>query len=291
MLSFHHLLSLLLLFLLTMPAFPVQAHADLFGRSLFWPAVPRRIVSLSPGTTEMLFAVGAGFQLVGVTRDCNYPVEARQKKQLGRFGQVPLEALVKLRPDLIVVTRDMARVLSPLQRLPVPVLALESPTVKQIGFNLQVLGQITGHPEQGRAAARLFQQRLQALRQRIPQHLPAPGVFYLLWDQPLISAGSRSFIGDVLTLAGSRNLSPISQAAFPHVSLEYLLKANPDFLVLPETVASRIDLRRPPFQRLRAVQQGRVLRLNDDLISRPGPRVLQALEQIIAFLYRSASGA
>lgn len=273
------------IFAILLFVFPVQAQSDFFERSLPWPAYPRRIVSLSPATTEMLFAVGAGNQVVGVTRDCNYPPEAQRKNQLGRFGQISLESLIRLQPDLIVVTRDMRQVLSPLRRLPVPVLALDTSTVKQIGSNLQWLGQITGHRKQGEDSARLFQQRLRALRQRIPQRLAAPRVFYLLWDRPLISAGARSFIGDILNLAGARNLAPVSQAPFPHVSLEYLLRINPDFLILPESVASRIVLHQGPLQSLRAVRQKQVLSLNDDMISRPGPRVLNALEQIIEFLY------
>ncbi|PIQ24246.1 hypothetical protein COW36_10525 [bacterium (Candidatus Blackallbacteria) CG17_big_fil_post_rev_8_21_14_2_50_48_46] len=266
-------------------SFPAWAFDDFFGRSLVWPAHPQRVVSLSPATTEMLYAVGASAQLIGVTSDCNYPVQARQKKQLGRFGNVPLETLVKLKPDLILVTADMKRVLAPLKRLKVPVLALETPSVAQIGRNLELMGQVTGHAPQGKQAAQAFQERLQRLRARIPHQKTAPRVFYLLWDQPLISAGSHSFIGDILNLAGAENAAPPSQAAFPHVSLEHLLRRDPDVLILPETVAPRIHLERPPFERLKAVKKGRILRINDDLISRPAPRVLDALELLIRFLY------
>ena len=113
-----------------------------------------------------------------------------------------------------------------------------------------------------------------------------PGVFYLVWDQPLIAAGSASFIGDVLRLSGARNLVPDATQPFPHVSLEYLLKSDPEVLILPESLASRIQLNRSPFNRLQAVQGHRVLRLPDDLISRPAPRILQAMSQIIDFLHR-----
>jgi iron complex transport system substrate-binding protein len=107
----------------------------------------------------------------------------------------------------------------------------------------------------------------------------------LLWDQPLISAGPQSFIGDVLQLAGARNVVPQLQAPFPHISLEHLLKTNPDVLILPETVANRVKLNRSPFDQLQAVKQKRILLINDDLISRPAPRVLDALEKIVKFLY------
>ncbi len=260
------------------------APADLFGRKLKWPSAPRRIVSLSPATTEMLFAVGAGGLLVGVTEDCNYPPQARSKKSVGRFGAVQLETLVKLQPDLILVTSDMKKVLTPLKRLQVPVLGFSSASVGQISSNLKQIGSAVGRPAQGLKAAQAMQTRLAKIRSKIPKR-PPPSVFYLLWDQPLISAGPQSFIGDVLQLAGARNVVPPLQAPFPHISLEHLLKTNPEVLILPETVASRVKLNRSPFDRLQAVKQKRILLINDDLISRPAPRVLDALEKIVNFLY------
>jgi iron complex transport system substrate-binding protein len=265
---------------------PVEARpvSDLFGRSLNWPQTPKRIISLSPATTEMAFAVGAGTQVVGVTQDCNYPPQARNKKQVGRFGAVQLEALVKLQPDLILVTADMKKVLTPLQRLKVPVLGFSTSGVAQIGNNLKLLGAVTGHLQAGQTAAENMQKRLKQIQKRIPKDIH-PSVFYLLWDQPLISAGPQSFIGDVLRLAGAHNSVPSVQAPFPHISLEHLIKADPEVMILPETVAGRVQLQRMPFNRLQAVKKGRILKINDDLISRPAPRVLDALEQIVNFLY------
>lgn len=278
-------LALLVLLFLLANLSPVHAAPqDLFGRKLTWPKQPRRIVSLSPATTEMLFAVGAGPQLVGVTDDCNYPAQARSKKSVGRFGSIQLETLVKLQPDLILVTADMQKVLTPLKRLPVPVLSFSSAGVNQIGHNLKTLGNTVGHPAEGIKAAQAMQSRLRKIRANIPKQV-APAVFYLLWDQPLISAGPQSFIGDVLQLAGAHNVVPQVQAPFPHISLEHLIKTNPDVLILPETVAARVKLNRTPFNRLKAVQTKRILLINDDLISRPAPRVLDALEQIVRFLY------
>jgi len=264
------------------------APTDLFGRKLKWPSAPRRIVSLSPATTEMLFAIGADNQVVGVTEDCNYPPHVRGKKSVGRFGAVQLETLIKLQPDLILVTSDMQKVLTPLKRLQVPVLGFSSASVSQISRNLKQMGNAVGRPAQGLKAAQAMQTRLAKIRSKIPKR-PAPSVFYLLWDQPLISAGPQSFIGDVLQLAGAHNVVPQVQAPFPHISLEHLLKSNPEVLILPETVANRVKLNRSPFDRLRAVKQKRILLINDDLISRPAPRVLDALEKIVNFLYPAKS--
>lgn len=274
----------------TSPLTAQAAPADLFGRQLKWPAMPRRIVSLSPATTEMLFAIGAQQQLIGVTADCNYPPQARSKKSVGRFGAVQLETLVKLQPDLILVTADMQKVLTPLKRLQVPVLGFSSTGVGQISSNLKTLGAVVGHPAEGLKAAQAMQTRLAKIRAKIPKG-PTPSVFYLLWDQPLISAGPQSFIGDVLKLAGARNVVPQVQAPFPHISLEHLLKANPEVLILPESVATRVKLNRSPFDQLTAVKQKRILLINDDLISRPAPRVLDALAHIVNFLYPSKTKA
>lgn len=260
---------------------PAQALKDHWGRSLKI-ANPQRIISLSPATTEMLYAIGAQSRLVGVTEDCDYPSTAQQKIRLGKFGQVPLERILKLKPDLILVTADMGKVLQPLKQLPVPVVALQTPTVAAIEQHLLALGQLTSHQQQAQQQIQTIKSALKALK-TWPQK-QRKKVFYLVWDQPLMTSSNSSFIGDVLRLAGAENIVGAQQAPFLHYSLETLLKKNPDVLILPRSVAARVNLERPPYNRLKAWKQKRVLIIEDDLISRPGPRVVQAITQINHYL-------
>ncbi|MEZ0370247.1 MAG: ABC transporter substrate-binding protein [Candidatus Sericytochromatia bacterium] len=260
---------------------PGTAAEDYFKRPLKWPAIPHRILSLSPATTEMVYAVGAGKQLVGVSNDCNYPAEAAKKTKVGPFGKLQLESIVKLKPDLIVATADMGQALEPLRRLAIPVIAFKTPNVAAIENNLLELGKLTGHLPTA-------QKQVDGLKARLTHvqanKLKAPSVFYLVWDQPLVTATPGSFIGNVLTLSGAKNVVAAGKAPFINYSLESLLKANPDVLILPKSVAGRLKLDKPPFSRLKASQAKHIMTIEDDLISRPGPRVIQAIEKINAYL-------
>lgn len=276
------LIRILCLLLLLLWALPAAAAEELFGRKLAWPAKPQRIVSLSPATTEMIYAIGAQGQLVGVTHDCNYPSEAARKSQLGKFGSVNLEALIRIKPDLILVTTEMRTVLAPLKRLNVPILAFQAPQMSAIPANLRSLGKYTAHTAGAEKAAQAMEKELRAL----PPVTQKPSVFYLLWDNPLITASPSSFVGDVLSRAGGHNVVQNTQAPFPHYSLEALLKADPEVLIVPHSVADRLHFTKPPFDRLQAVRKQRILRVEDDLISRPGPRVTQAMQQISTYLRR-----
>lgn len=275
------ILSLLSFFCLLLQ--PAQALEDYFGRALAIPTAPQRIISLTPATTEMLYALGAQDKLVGITHDCNYPpAAAQEKKQVGRFGSIQLEPLLKLKPDLIVVTADMKKALQNLRRIAVPVLALETPDLRSIRHNLVLLGSLTGREAAAQGLNQRFLQRLQDLQ--LPQQQPR--VFYLVWHQPLMTATQSSFIGEVLRMSGARNVVQQHQAPFIQYSLESLLKQDPDILVLPRSLYGKVQWHTPPFNRLKAVQNKRIVSLDDDLISRPGPRVLEAVETLNQYFVR-----
>lgn len=267
---------LILALILVLPSWAAE---DYFKRALKLPVPPQRILSLSPATTEMLYAVGAEKQLVGVTDDCNYPSAAASKTKVGKFGQVQLEKILKLKPDLILVTADMGQALQPLQRLKIPVMALKTPNVQAIQSNLLELGRLTGHLPKAQGVVSGMQTKLKALSK-----LPVRSVFYLVWDQPLVTATPSSFIGNVLQLSGAKNVVSTGKAPFINYSLEALLKANPQVLILPKSVAGRLQLERAPYNRLQAVKAKRIFTIEDDLISRPGPRVIQAIEKIHGYL-------
>lgn len=271
-------LSLAVLFLMSW-LLPAQSLEDFWQRPLKIQQ-PQRIISLSPATTEMIYAIGAEDKLVGVTHDCNYPKAAQSKARLGKFGEVQLEKILKLKPDLILVTSEMKQVLTPLKRLKIPVLALNMPNIDAIEKQLLVLGKLTHKTEQAQARVKQMQTAQKQLKQWPAAQ--APGVFYLVWDRPLMSASQTSFIGNVIQKSGGKNIVQ-SKAPFLHYSLESLIKNNPEVLVIPESVAKRVDLNKAPFNHLKAVKQKKVLIINDDLISRPGPRVVEAMRLMNAF--------
>ena len=269
-----------LTFLLCLPLFfitpPVQAASD-FLKRMPVPAKPQRILSLSPASTEILFALQADAKLVAVTDDCNYPAAAKKKPSVGRFGNILLEKIAKTRPDLIVTTADMQSRLEPLKALSIPVLALQTRHLQDLMDNTQMLGQLTQSTPRANTLVKQWKTHIPILHSR------PPSTFYMVWHDPLMAASTQSFIGDLIVKGGGKNVVTAS-APFLRYRLESLLKADPQLLILPKSLARQLDLNRAPYARLKAVKQKHVLVIEDDIISRPGPRSLEALRQIHTYI-------
>lgn len=281
-------------------AFPVRVK-DYRGREVEIAKLPQRIVSLLPSHTETLFALGAGSQMVACTSLCDYPPETSQLKKiaLANPGSISLEALVALQPDLIVVGGDYHRQLeTQLTKLNIPVLSLESQSIADIEHSLLGLARATGHTEKGKALVEELQREIQQLQEQIKpfQKEERPRVFYRVWDQPLMTAGPESFIGELITLAGGDNVFADVEIAYPQVSEETLILRNPEVIVMPRMKSDPADTKtvlqelrqRPGWSKMDAVQQERIYLIEDDLISRPGPRVVQGLQKVAQALYPEA---
>ncbi|WP_299463306.1 ABC transporter substrate-binding protein [uncultured Gimesia sp.] len=262
---------------------------------------PVRIVSLLPSHTEILFAIGAGEQMVGCTTYCNYPAETEQLKKvaLSSPGSVSLEALVALQPDLIFLGGDYQRLLADqLSKLQVPVLSFESQSVADIEHSIRGISRSTGHVESGETLIRKIKQDIAALQARVKpyQKQGEPRVFYQVWDQPLMTAGPASFIGELIDLIGGENVFADVEIAYPQVSEETLILRNPDVILMPYVKGGPTDVAaslrtlnaRPGWKEMNAVKNKRLYIIEDDLISRPGPRVVQGLQKIAQALYPEA---
>lgn len=240
-------------------------------------ALPRRLVSLSPVTTEMCYVLGLERQLVAVTADCDFPAGARQKPQIGKFGSIDLERLVRHKPDLLLATQDMAPRLAAIKRLNLPLVTFDTPTLPAIAENLLKLGRLTGREKEAKAWHRDWTGRLRNLERR-PTRLTA---FFVLWPEPLVSASRDSFIGDLLQRAGLVN--PVAtRAPFPQIGWEQVIQYHPNVVIT--SMKDTSPLRRDRWQHLRAIQRGKLIALNPDWVERPGPRSLLALEQLVAAL-------
>lgn len=273
--------------------FPVTV-TDALGRRVTLEAPPRRIVSTAPSNTEMLFAIGAGDRVVGVTRFDNYPPEVQELPQVGGFSPdtISVEAIVGLRPDLVLITGGIqAPLAEALEAAGLRVLALYARTLEDVFQNLLLLGDLTGQREEAvRLVARLTE-RVTRVTERvadIPEE-ERPTVFYEVWDEPLITAGARSFIGQLIELAGGRNLFGDLDEAFPIVSAEEVIARNPDVILGPDTHAEKLTpsaiAGRPGWDGIRAVREGRIHLIQGDIVSRPGPRLVDALEEIARLLH------
>lgn len=238
----------------------------------------RRIVSLAPNTTEILFALGAGAQVVACTNACTWPLEV---KGLPRVGDVhiDLERVVAVAPDLVVAEWvTPPELVARLRALNLRVVQTDSSTLQGYLATLRVLGGATGH---GGEAARLrasLETRLAQMRERL-RHLPPrqrARVFVEIWSRPLQTAAAGTFIDEMVTLAGGVNVFS-EQEQYPQVSPEALVIRDPD-VVLLTSVTLQEFASRPAFQSLRALRAGRVFTIDPDTLTRPGPRLGQALD-------------
>ena len=178
---------------------------DQTGRTLTLPGPPRRIVSLVPSVTEVLYAIGAESVLVGVTDFCDYPPEATRKPHVGGMLSPNLETLVTLKPDLVVATRsgNTEETFDQLKRLGLPVYLVDPATVADVLRLVSDLGELTGHRDGAAAVDKDIERRIAAVRERVAGR-PLPRVLYVLWPEPLIVPGKGVLVSELIAIAGER---------------------------------------------------------------------------------------
>lgn len=273
-------------------AFPC-AITDSFDTTLTLPQRPLRIVSTAPANTEVLFAIGAGPQIVGVTTYCDYPPAASQCGTIGGFAPdtISQERIVGLKPDLVLTTGNIQRPLTEsLRKLGLAVLCFDAQNLTDVIANVRTLGKATGHGEAAEAFADSLDQRRHAVKERLASSKAArPDVMFLIFEEPLMVAGPTTFAGQIIELAGGRNVFADVKEQFPVISDETIVKRDPTYILVGEKgdfAARKQRLRtRPGWQTLSAVKNDRVLVVDEDLLYRPGPRLLDGLETLTKMLH------
>src|SRR5439155_23682367 len=212
---------------------PPHIFIDDLNRQVVLPSVPQRIVSLAPSITEILFAIGLGERVVGVTQYCDYPPEAQAKPKVG-YTHPSLEAIVALQPDLVLAPRELLRAdaLGKLEQLEIPTYVLDAQTVDSILAHIQTLGRILGAQTAADELTGRMRRRIEDIRVRTSS-LPRLRVLYVLNSEPLITVGPGSFIHQLIELAGGSNIAARAQVAYPRLSMEAVLKEDPELILFP----------------------------------------------------------
>jgi iron complex transport system substrate-binding protein len=266
---------------------------DDVGREVRLAHPAQRLISLLPAGTETLFALGAGDRVVGRTR---YDVDPRVAglPSVGGGLDPSLEAILALRPDLVLAfeTASTSKVRTRLEALGIPVYAIQTQDTADIFRNVRVLGHLVGREAAADSVQRAIRAQLDSVRASVPSG-PRPRVLYVASVDPPMMAGARSYIAELLGAAGAAPVSPAvaGEAFWPQISLEALIRQQPDVLMLPvgEDPTASVDRLRaePGWRDLRAVQEGRVAVVSADLMNRPGPnigesarRMRQALDRV-----------
>lgn len=257
--------------------------SDDTGREITLDTPAQRIISLAPHITELLFAAGAGEQVVGAVSYSDYPPEAEAIPRVGAYNSVDVEAIVALRPDLVVAWDSGNRHvnLERLRALGIPVFVGEPSRLEDVARHIETLGQLAGTQEVADASAGAFRERLAALESRHAQR-PTVRVFYQIWHDPLMTINRRHVISSAMEICGGENVfGDLSQIA-PRIGIESVLAADPEAIV-----ASGMDEARPEWldmwqqwTSLQAVRDGHLYFIHPDLIQRHTPRILDGTEQL-----------
>lgn len=240
---------------------------------------PQRIISLSPGVTELLFAIGAGDRVVAVTTWCNYPPEAAKLAKVGDMN-INYEVVAELSPDLVVADNSLQQTTAErLVNLGLTVLQVKPVNIVGILDSLELLGRVTGCLDQAQDLIGELTRLLAANRRRVENSTLAKepvSVLVLLDPEELYSAGSGTYIDEVITRAGGTNLAGGVPGAWPKLSLEYVLAKDPEVILL--TYGEPTDLVKNPYlRRLSAVKAGRVYLLDPDIYNRPTDRLIKGI--------------
>ncbi len=275
-----------------MPSAPTRIVTDELGRRVELSVRPRRIISLAPSVTEMLFALGVGDRVVGVTSLCDYPPEATTKEKVGDVMTPSLERIVALAPDLVIISTatQLEMFAKRLIEIGVPVYVVKANRLEDVLATLRHLGDVTGDVRAAEALTRSLQARIERVVERT-RTLPRPRVLLVVQRDPLIVAGREAFLTDLVEKAGGRSITADAQREWTLYSLESVLARAPEVIVIPshETQSRHLpNLQWSALADTPALRNKRVYTINADLLMRPGPRLVEGLEELARLLHPEA---
>lgn len=283
----------LALLLLLPSAAAAESVVDMVGRRVSVPARPARVVSLAPSLTEIAYAVGADDRLVGVTDHCDYPPEATRKTKIGGIYTMNLEAILSLKPDLLLATTEANRDehIRVLDRLGLAVYVVHTVDLPSVLESIGRVGRLLGEPAEGERVVARLRRETEALARAV-DGAPRPRVLYVVWGSPLIVPGRDTLITDLIRRAGGESVSGQERSEFPRFSVEEALARRPERIVLAShgrgTVEDHLRLW-PQIRLFPAAREGRVGVVDGDLTHRSGPRIAEALRALTRLIHPGAT--
>ncbi|MBT9160581.1 MAG: Vitamin B12-binding protein [Dehalococcoidia bacterium] len=263
------------------PVVPVpRTFVDDLGRTVTLEKEPQRIVSVAPSNTEILFALGLGDRVIGVTTFCNYPEAALDIEKVGGWLPFDLERVVALEPDLVLAKgAHYPKGIAALEEVGITVFVLAPKTLGRVLANIASVGEITGKGEEAIRLVTTLKERIDAItaRTRPLTDEQRPGVLYVVWHDPLWVAGSGTFADDLIIKAGGKNIAH-DLVAWAMIALETVIARDPQVIIATHGAAGVRDV--PILGVTAAFRENRIYLVEDDPFSRPGPRLVDALEQL-----------
>jgi len=273
---------------------PMRVVTDDLGRTVTIPVKVTRVVSLAPNLTENIFAVGAGDRLVGVTTFCNYPEQAKEIAKIGDTMTPNMESIIALKPDVVFVSTasQIEAFMKTLEANGIAVYVTNPTDLSQVIKSIRTLGDILGTVDTASRVADGLELRVAAIKVALgglPQDGPMQlddgrvRLFVQISREPLFTIGSGSFLNQVVAAAGGISVTADIPSAYPKISKETAVALRPGAIILSDSPDNKES--NDAFKNSYAVKEGRIYKVNADLLSRPGPRLVDALEQIAKDLH------
>lgn len=243
---------------------------------------PQSIVALSPASAEILFAIGAGKQVSAVSDYTDYPAEATELPKVGGFDgkTLSMEKILSFKPDFVYLTDGMHNFLiEELEQNKISYYVSNASSIKAVEQEIQQVGELTGHSAEAKKVIAEMNQKISIFRDTASA---APSVYYEVWNAPYMSAGSTSFINDVISAAGGKNIFADLTEAYPMVSEETIIARQPEIILIPASscIGAESVAERPGWKEIPAVKNNRVYIIDDNLFTRPAPRIADAVQTL-----------
>jgi len=259
---------------------------DEVGREVTFPFPPKRIISLAPNITEILFTLGLDEEIAGVSIHCNFPEKVKDKVQVGSYISLDFERIVSLKPDLVIATGagNTREMVDRLGKLGFPTYVIFPKNFNDILQSIAHLGQVVGRAKEAGAIIQDMKRRRQKVIE-LTRDLHRPKVFLQIGEAPIVTVGKGSFGDDLIYLAGGENISRNEKERYPRLGVEEILKRSPEVILIssmnPRGDYGRILQQWGRWKALPAVENGRIHLIDSDLIDRPSPRIIEGLEEMV----------
>jgi len=260
----------------------IRTVTDELDRSVAVSTRPQRIISLAPSITEILYGLGAADRIAGVTSYCDYPPEARQKPIVGDTLKPSVEKIIALNADLVIISTasQIESIFQKLVELGIPVYISNPRNIEGVIDSINRIGELIDARDQASKLTQELRARIAMVQSRVAG-LSRPAVFVILGTEPLITVGAGSFVTDLIARAGGHSISAEDPGDYPQYSIETVVARQPEIILLQSGEERLTDrLRQTP-----AGRSNRVYHIEDDLLLRPGPRIVDGLEQVAAKLH------
>ena len=273
------------------PKKPWLIVTDDLGREVTITRKPERIISLAPSNTEILFALGLGEKVVGITNVCNYPSQTEEKEKIGDYNNPNLEKIIELKPDLILASHgNPVKLINQLEELDYTVVGLNPKNINDIISSMTLVGQITANNKEAAKLAEEMKKRMEAVLSGTSSLTKndKPRVLYVVWYKPLWTAGSETFIDELIQKAGGVNIAG-ELSGWPQMSLETVIEKNPQVIIVgcsedqPELIEAVKN--ESTLYGTDAFQHNQIYTINTDIVSRTGLRIVDALEEMAKIIH------